>query len=210
MSGIFGGGSKPKTPESEKIATRFQSAMGREGTQLVSRVGDKFVSNVKRDRQTSVRSAASADVAVAQRAANQKAGADITKVVKTASGVSSVTAANMVAAETTAVTDTASRKQNSNASAMDFSGKLTGNLLRIGRQESARSIDKMNREFARANQLVDIVGLAGAAYVGGAFDSAGESVAAGSMSTTSASGAQMSSVVNPTDVLSNPLPPISF
>lgn len=206
MSKVFGGGSKPKTPESEKIITRHQAKLGKKGTALASRVGGKFVANINRDRKTRAKGTSSADVAVSQKRANESIKGDPIKVIQNASRGGTATAKSMVAAASGGVSERTRRQSAGNAQGLNISSSVTRAGLHIAANQNQRGIDKMNREFARANELVNL----GGAVAGAAIQHDWGTPSTTEMSVANPSGAQMSAVVNSNDPFSNPLPNIDW
>lgn len=195
---------KPKTPESEKIVQRFQAKMGREGTQLATKVGSKFVANINRDRKTRGKGTSAADVAVAQKRANAQVRGNPIATINNASKGSAATAKSMVAASSSGVMERTQRQAAGNNSALNISSSVTRAGLHMARDQSRRGIDKMQREFQRANELVDLAGaMAGTAIANNKPSPASNPA---SMSMTSASGAQSSAIVDMNDPLSMPAP----
>ncbi len=152
---------KPKTPESEKIMTRFQAAMGKEGTQLARRVGDRFVSNINKDKRTRGQGRASADTAKARRIADRKSGSDITRIVKNASKASSATAQGMLRSDATALSDLARRKAAGNRSAVNDANSVTGATVKHSVMQTDRDLRHMHQKFDKVNGFIDLAGAVG-------------------------------------------------
>ena len=196
---------KPETPEHEKTVMRHQARLGKEGNQLAHRVGSRFVSNMKKDRMTKARGRGSADVAIRSREAMKKTGNNVVRQAKGSSSISSIAGNHMVSTGTTAVTETGSRKSQGARQSLDLSGNLTRGGLNIARIQQQDAMYKMDREFKRANEIVDLAGVAAAYAV--QTPSGPRPTNNATMSTVS-DGAYMSALTDMDDPLSAPLQPI--
>lgn len=178
---------KPETPEAEKITTRFQTKLGKKGTAIASRVGDKFVSSVNRDHKTRANGVASADVAVAQRRANAKTNGNTTRIIENASTGVTSGSKSMVRAQAGGVSEKAKRQSAGGRSALLASSNVTRAGLHISNIETHRGLDKMQREFRRANEVVNLAGAAAGAAAAGSAGSSGTEVMSNPTGTSEAS-----------------------
>lgn len=157
---------KPETPAHEIMAQQFQAKLGKQGSNIVRKVGDKFIANSKRDRTTRARGSASADVAMAtremQKAASPKNAA---KHAKATSSVATVTGKEVQAKGGSGVASKGSALTSGAVKAVGQSSAVTSGAMQIASIDNSRNMDAMRRKFATANSLIDGVGaVSGVAY----------------------------------------------